>query len=88
MGKRWSEVQEELKYVSYKVVKSGVDGVKVETDYGSYTPQEISAFILQKMKQTAEDYLGHPVKKRLLLFQLILTMNKDKLPKMLEELLV
>jgi len=63
MGKRWSEVQEELKYVSYKVVKSGVDGVKVETDYGSYTPQEISAFILQKMKQTAEDYLGHPVKK-------------------------
>jgi molecular chaperone DnaK len=63
MGKRWSEVQEELKYVSYKVVKSGVEGVKVETDYGSYTPQEISAFILQKMKQTAEDYLGHPVKK-------------------------
>jgi len=63
MGKRWSEVQDELKYVSYKVIKSGVDGVKVETDYGSYTPQEISAFILQKMKQTAEDYLGHPVKK-------------------------
>ncbi|GIX42187.1 MAG: chaperone protein DnaK [Leptospiraceae bacterium] len=63
MGKRWSEVQDELKYVSYKVVKSGVDGIKVETDYGSYTPQEISAFILQKMKQTAEDYLGHPVKK-------------------------
>jgi molecular chaperone DnaK len=63
MGKRWTEVQEELKYVSYKVVKSGVEGVKVETDYGSYTPQEISAFILQKMKQTAEDYLGHPVKK-------------------------
>jgi molecular chaperone DnaK len=63
MGKRWSEVQDELKYVSYKVIKSGVDGTKVETDYGSYTPQEISAFILQKMKQTAEDYLGHPVKK-------------------------
>ncbi|MFN3604704.1 MAG: molecular chaperone DnaK [Leptonema sp. (in: bacteria)] len=63
MGRRFSEAQEEMKYVSYKVIKSGVDGVKVETDYGSYTPQEISAFILQKMKQTAEDYLGHPVKK-------------------------
>ncbi len=63
MGRRFSESQNEMKYVSYKVVKSGVDGVKVETDYGSFTPQEISAFILQKMKQTAEDYLGHPVKK-------------------------
>ncbi|MCS7205184.1 MAG: molecular chaperone DnaK [Leptospiraceae bacterium] len=63
MGKRFSEVQDELKYVSYKVIRSGIDGVKVETDYGSFTPQEISAFILQKMKQTAEDYLGHPVKK-------------------------
>ncbi len=63
MGKRFSEVQDEMKYVSYKVIKSGVDGVKVETKYGSYSPQEISAFILQKMKQTAEDYLGHPVTK-------------------------
>jgi molecular chaperone DnaK len=63
MGRRYSEITEELKYVSYKVVKSGNDGVKIETDYGSYTPQEISAMILQKMKATAEAYLGHPVKK-------------------------
>lgn len=63
MGRRYSEITEELKYVSYKVVKSGNDGVKIETDHGSYTPQEISAMILQKMKATAEAYLGHPVKK-------------------------
>ncbi len=63
MGRRYSEAQTEMKYVSYKVIKSGTDGLKVETDYGTFAPQEISAFILQKMKQTAEDYLGHPVKK-------------------------
>ncbi|MCE9599112.1 MAG: molecular chaperone DnaK [Spirochaetia bacterium] len=61
MGRRFSEVQDELKKVPYKVIRSGTDGLKVESDHGSFTPQEISAIILQKMKKTAEEYLGHPV---------------------------
>lgn len=61
MGRRFSEVQDEMKVVPYKVIRSGTDGVKVETDHGSFSPQEISAIILQKMKKTAEEYLGHPV---------------------------
>ncbi len=63
MGRRYSEINEEMDYVSYKVVKSGNDGIKIETDHGSYTPQEVSAMILQKMKDTAEAYLGHKVSK-------------------------
>ena len=63
MGRRFSEIKDEQKYVSYEVVRSGSDGIKIETEYGSHTPQEISAITLQKMKQTAEDYLGHPVSK-------------------------
>ncbi len=63
MGRRHSEVAAEMGMVPYKVIRSGSEGVKIETDYGSYTPQEISAIILQKMKQTAEDYLGTKVTK-------------------------
>ncbi|MBX7088468.1 MAG: molecular chaperone DnaK [Leptospirales bacterium] len=63
MGRRFSEVQDEMKVVPYKVIRSGTDGIKVETDQGSFTPQEVSAIILQKMKKTAEEYLGHPVTK-------------------------
>ena len=63
MGRRFSEIGDELRYVAYNVVKSGNDGIKIETDHGSFTPQEVSAMILQKMKATAEDYLGHPVTK-------------------------
>lgn len=63
MGRRFSEVNEELRYVSYRVAKSGSEGIKIETDHGSFSPQEISAIILQKMKATAEAYLGQPVKK-------------------------
>jgi molecular chaperone DnaK len=61
MGRRFSEVQDEMKVVPYKVIRSGTDGIKVETDYGSFSPQEVSAITLQKMKKTAEEYLGHPV---------------------------
>jgi molecular chaperone DnaK len=60
MGRRFSEVANEMKLVSYKVVEQG-DDVRVDIDGKKYSPQEISAFILQKMKQTAEDYLGETV---------------------------
>ncbi len=63
MGQRYSEVSHETTMVPYKVVRSGSDGLKVETDHGAFTAPEISALILQKMKTTAEDYLGHPVTK-------------------------
>lgn len=62
MGRRPSEVEEEQKMVPYKVVPSP-DGNSVRVDIGGrlYSPPEISAMILQKMKQTAEDYLGQKV---------------------------
>ncbi|NOY78443.1 MAG: molecular chaperone DnaK [Calditrichaeota bacterium] len=61
MGRMYNEVQEEIKQVPYKVVagKNGMASVKIGDK--TYTPQEISAMILQKMKQTAEDYLGEKV---------------------------
>lgn len=61
MGRRFNEVTEEIKMVPYTVVDDGRDGVRVKTIAGEFTPQEISARILQKMKQTAEDYLGEKV---------------------------
>lgn len=63
MGLRFSESKTELAHIAYKVIRSGSDGLKIETEHGSYTPQEVSAVILQKMKKTAEDYLGHEVTK-------------------------
>jgi len=63
IGRRFNETSSEMTKVSYKVVRSGNDGVKFETVQGEMTPQEISAKVLQKMKQTAEDYLGTTVKK-------------------------
>ncbi|HOJ99106.1 MAG TPA: molecular chaperone DnaK [Termitinemataceae bacterium] len=60
MGRRYSEVTNEIKLVPYKVVEHG-DDVRVDIQGKLYSPQEISAFILQKMKKTAEDYLGEPV---------------------------
>jgi molecular chaperone DnaK len=60
MGRRYSEVGNEMKLVPYRVVEQG-DDVRVDIDGKKYSPQEISAFVLQKMKQTAEDYLGETV---------------------------
>ena len=63
MGRKMSEVQQEIKRVPYKVVAGPNDVATVEVQGKRYSPPEISAMILQKMKQTAEDYLGHSVSK-------------------------
>jgi molecular chaperone DnaK len=60
MCRRFSEVSNEMKRVPYRIVEQG-DDVRVKIDDKPYSPQEISAFVLQKMKQTAEDYLGESV---------------------------
>ncbi len=60
IGHRYNELTDELKRVPYKLVPQG-DDVRIEVDGKKYSTQEISAFILQKMKKTAEDYLGEPV---------------------------
>lgn len=62
MGRMFNEVKEEAGQVSYKVVASEDDGTaRVQIDDRKYAPQEISAMVLQKMKQTAEEYLGEKV---------------------------
>jgi molecular chaperone DnaK len=63
MGRRFDEVGGELKYVPYRVVKGSKDEAKVKIEDKEFSPPEISAMILQKMKQSAEDFLGEPVKK-------------------------
>ena len=61
MGRRFDEVGEEIKHWSYKVGQGDNNTVRIDIDGRLYTPQEISAMVLQKMKKTAEDYLGHEV---------------------------
>ena len=61
MGENWDQVQKETARVPYKVVKGDNNTPRVDIDGRLYTPQEISAMILQKMKKTAEDYLGQEV---------------------------
>ncbi len=61
MGRRFSEVQEEIKTVPYKVVSDQEGNVRVEIRGKQYTPQEISAFVLQKLKKSAEAYLGQSI---------------------------
>jgi molecular chaperone DnaK len=63
MGRKMAEVPEETKRVPYKVVPGPNDVSTVEVQGKRYTPPEVSAMILQKMKQTAEDYLGQAVTK-------------------------
>ena len=61
MGENWDQVQKEISRVPYKVAKGDNNTPRVDIDGRLYTPQEISAMILQKMKKTAEDYLGQEV---------------------------
>ncbi|NDC76671.1 MAG: molecular chaperone DnaK [Chitinophagia bacterium] len=61
MGRRYDEVTEEIKHWSYKVAQGDNNTVRIDIDGRLYTPQEISAMVLQKMKKIAEDYLGQEV---------------------------
>src|SRR6056297_1177257 len=61
MGDLYDEIPNEVKRVSYKVVKGENNTPRVQIDDRQFTPQEISAMVLQKMKKTAEDYLGQEV---------------------------
>ncbi|MES2647792.1 MAG: molecular chaperone DnaK [Bacteroidota bacterium] len=61
MGRRYDEVGNEMSHWSYKVVKGDNNTVRIDIDGRLYTPQEVSAMVLQKMKKTAEDYLGQEV---------------------------
>jgi molecular chaperone DnaK len=63
MGRRFDEVQGEIKTISYHVVKGDNDTARIEIDDKLYSPPEISAMILQKLKAAAEDYLGGKVEK-------------------------
>ena len=61
MGRFYDEVEEEAKQASYKIVKGDNETARVQIEDRKYAPQEISAMVLQKMKQTAEEYLGEDV---------------------------
>ena len=63
MGRRHSEVESEEKLVPYKIVGGKDELVKVEIDGKAFTPPEVSAMILRKLKEAAENYLGHTVRK-------------------------
>ena len=63
MGRRYNEVTEEIKQVPYKVQGAGNGDVRINAGGKDYSPPEISAMVLQKMKQSAEDYLGYKVDK-------------------------
>src|SRR5438552_1027981 len=61
MGRKFDEVQDEIKQVPYKVEKASNGDVRINAEGKQFSPPEISAMILQKLKQSAEDYLGSKV---------------------------
>jgi len=63
MGRKFDEVNEEMKMVPYKVVRASNGDVRIDANGKQYSPPEISAMILQKLKQAADEYLGQPVTK-------------------------
>ena len=62
IGHKYDEVAEEAKHMPYKMVKRPNGDVGIVAQGKEYSPQEISAAVLAKLKQSAENYLGHPVK--------------------------
>ena len=66
MGRRYEEVSEEMKMVPYEVVKSASGAAEIKAGGKDYSPPQISAMILQKLKQAAEEYLGQTVQKAVL----------------------
>ena len=67
MGRQFTEVGNETEQVPYQIVSGGNGQVEVKIQEKTFTPPEISAMILQKMKQTAEDYLGQKVDKAVMI---------------------
>src|ERR1041384_7232073 len=63
MGRRFNEVNEEMKMVTYHSTRSTNDDVRIDISGKEYSPPEVSAMILQKLKSAAEDYLGQKVDK-------------------------
>src|SRR6266478_5072404 len=63
MGRKFDEVSEEMKMVPYRVVRASNGDARVTANGKEYSPPEVSAMILQKLKQAAEEYLGQPVTK-------------------------
>ncbi|HQZ83532.1 MAG TPA: Hsp70 family protein, partial [Pyrinomonadaceae bacterium] len=61
MGRKFDEVSDEIKQVPYKVEKAGNGDVRITAEGKQYSPPEVAAMILQKLKQSAEDYLGSKV---------------------------
>jgi len=88
MGNKFDEVSKEIARVPYTVVRGDNNTPRVEIGDRTYTPQEISAMILQKMKKTAEDFLGTEVTEAVLLYLLTLTMPSVRLLKKPAKLLV
>jgi molecular chaperone DnaK len=73
MGITYDEAQKEISRMPYTVVRGDNNTPRVQIDDATFAPQEISAMILQKMKKTAEDYLGHEVTEAII-------RSKDNLP--------
>jgi len=78
MGETYDQVQKEIGRVPYKVVRGDNNTPRVDIEGRLYTPQEISAMVLQKMKKTAEDYLGQEVTKPLSPFRHTLATHNVK----------
>ena len=86
MGETFDKVQPEVKRVTYEVVKGDNNTPRVKIDDRMYSPQEISAMILQKMKKTAEDYMGQEVTEAVIPFQPISATRSVRQPKKPEKL--
>jgi molecular chaperone DnaK len=81
MGETYDRVSKEIARVPYKVIKGENNTPRVQIDDRKYSPQEISAMVLQKMKKTAEDYLGHEVKEAVITVPAYFSDSSARLPR-------